>query len=69
MGSKAINSVFGKKLIDEGIKQVPNIYKYGTLKIKNKNVQWALNSDLVNIVVDETQNRAKNSWNNLFGGV
>ena len=69
MGSKAINSVFGKKLIDEGIKQVPNIYKYGTSKIKNKNVQWALNSDLVNIVVDETQNRAKNSWNNLFGGV
>ena len=30
MGSKAINSVFGKKLIDEGIKQIPNIYKYGT---------------------------------------
>ena len=58
-----------KKLIDEGIKQIPNIYKYWTSKIKNENVQQALNSDLANIVVDETQNRAKNSLNNLFGGV
>ena len=69
MGSKAINSVFGKKLIDEGIKQIPNIYKYGTSKIKNKNIQRPLNSDLANIVVDETQNRGKNLLNNLFGGV
>ena len=58
--SKAINSVFGEKLIDEGIKQIPNIYKYGISKIKNKSVQRALNSDLANIVVNETQNRAKN---------
>ena len=36
MGSKAINSVFGIKLIDEGIKQIPNIYTYGTSKIKIK---------------------------------
>ena len=69
MGLKAINSVFCKKLINEGIKQIPNIYKYGTLKIKNKNIQRALNSDLPNIVVDETQNRAKNSLNNLLGSV
>ena len=69
MGSKAINFVFGKKLIGEGIKQIPNIYKYGTSKIKNKNVERALNSDIANIVVDETQNRAKNSLNKLFGGV
>ena len=69
MGSKAINSVLGKKIIDEGIKQIPNIYKYGTSKIKNKNVQRALNPDLANIIVDETQNRAKNLLNNLFGGV
>ena len=69
MGSKAINSVFGKKLINEGIKQIPNIYKYGISKIKNKNVQRALNSDLAIIVVDETQSRAKNSLSKLFGGV
>ena len=69
MGSKSINSVFGKKLINEGIKQIPNIYKYGISKIKNKNVQRALNSDLAIIVVDETQSRAKNSLSKLFGGV
>ena len=69
MDSKAINSVFEKKLIDEGIKQIPDIYKYGTSKLKNKNVQQALSSDLANIVVDETQNRAENSLNNLFGCV
>ena len=68
MGSEAINSVFGKKLIDEGIKQIPNIYKYMTSKIKNKNVQRALNSNLTNIVVDKTQNRAKKQLINLFGG-
>ena len=38
MVSKAINSVFGKKLIKKEIKQIPNICKYGTSKIKNKNV-------------------------------
>ena len=69
MGSKAINTVFGKKLINQGIKQIPNIYKYGKSKVKNKNVQQTLNSDSANIVVDDTQNRAKDSLNNLFDGV
>ena len=69
MGSKAINTVFEKKLIDQEIKQIPNIYKYGTSKIKNKNVQQTLNYDSANIVVDDTQNRAKDSLNNLFDGV
>ena len=48
MGSKAINSASGKKIIDKGIKQVPNLYKYGTSKIKNKNVRKVLDSDLAN---------------------
>ena len=39
MGSKAINSVIGKKIIDKGIENIPNIFKYGVPKIKNKNVQ------------------------------
>ena len=39
MGSIAINSVLGKKLIDKGIEQVPDLYRYGTSKIKNKNIQ------------------------------
>ena len=47
MGSKAINSVFGKKLVDKGVKQIPNLYRYRTSKLK-KNVQRALNSDIAN---------------------
>ena len=52
MGSKAINSVLG----------------YGPSKSKNKNVKRALNSDIANYVVEETQNKAKNKLTNLFGG-
>ena len=68
MGSKAINSVLGKKLIDKGVENIPNIVRYGSSKIKNKNVQRALNSDIANYVVEETQNKAKNKLNDLFGG-
>ena len=38
MGSKVINSVLGKKLIDKGIENIPNLVRYGSSKIKNKNV-------------------------------
>ena len=68
MGSKAINSVLGKKLIDKGIENIPNLVRYGSSKIKNKNVQRALNSDISNYVVEETQNKAKNRVNDLFDG-
>ena len=69
MGSKAINSVLRKKLIGKGIKNIPNIARYGLSKIKNKNVQRGLNSDIASYVVEETQNKAKNKLNNLFSGV
>ena len=69
MGSKAINSVIGKKLIDKRTENFPNIFKYRMSKIKNKNFQRALNSDIADYVVEETQNQAKNRLNNLFGGV
>ena len=61
MRSKAINSVLGKKLINKGIDSIPSVFKYGVSKIKNKNVQRALNSDIENYVVDEAKNivRAK----------
>ena len=68
MGSKAINSALGKKIIDEGKKQLPNLFRYRISKIKNKNVQRALNSDIANYVVEETQNKGKNKLNNLFSG-
>ena len=69
MGSKAKSSVIGKKLIDKGIENIPNIFKYGLSKIKNKNVQRALNSDIADYAVEETQNQAKNKLGNLFGCV
>ena len=36
---------------------MPNIFKYGVSKIKNKNVKRAMNSDIANMVVDEAQNK------------
>ena len=69
MGSKAINSGLGKKIIDEGIKHNPDLYKCRTSKIRNKKVQKALNSDIASYIVTEMQNKAKDNLNNLFGGV
>ena len=69
MVAKAINSGLGKKLFDEGIKHAPETYKYGTSEIKNQNIQRALYSDVLNYIATETQNKTKNSLNNLFGGV
>ena len=66
MGSRASNSVLGKKLIDKGIENVPNIFKYGASKIKNKNVQFALNSDTANYVAEEAENKVKNKARTLF---
>ena len=60
MSSKAINSAIGKKLIDKGIQNIPNIFKYGVSKIKNTNVQRGLNSDMADYVIEVTQNQAKN---------
>ena len=66
MGSKAINSVLGKKLIDKvKVESLPDIVKFGSSKIKNKNIQRALDSDIANHVVEEAQNRAQNQLNNL----
>ena len=35
LGSKAIGSEFGKKIINKGINSIPNIFKLGVSKIKN----------------------------------
>ena len=69
-GSKAINSEIGKKtLIDEGIKRAPELYRLGTSKIRNKNVRNALNSDIANYIVEETQEKAKEDLNNQLEGI
>ena len=59
LGSKALNSSIGKKLINKGIDNIPNIFKYGVSKIKNQNVKRAMTSDIANMVVDEAQNEIK----------
>ena len=38
MGSRALNSSIGKRLINKGIDNIPDIFKYGVSKI-NKNLK------------------------------
>ena len=66
MGSKALNSVIRKKIINKGIDNIPNMFKYGVSKIKNKNVKRALNSDIANLVVEEAQNKVRKTSGSLF---
>ena len=46
---------------------MPNLYKYGTSKIRNKNLRKVLDFDIANYTVTEEQNMAKNNTTNLFG--
>ena len=64
LGSKALSSKIGKRIIDKGIDNIPNIFKFGVSKIKNKNVEKVLSSDIADMVVDEAQNRVKNKFIN-----
>ena len=59
MDSKAINSVLGKKLIDKEIENISNIVRYGSSKIKNKKVQRALDSDIVNYITRRNTKQSK----------
>ena len=36
MGSKALNSELGKRLIDEGIKHAPELYRYSKNRMTKK---------------------------------
>lgn len=40
IGSKALSSEIGKRLVDEGIKHVPELYRLGTSTIKNKKLKY-----------------------------
>ena len=42
---------------NKGVDNIPNIFKYGVSKIKNKNLKKALNSDITDIIVDESQKK------------
>ena len=43
VGVRALNSEFAKKLAEEVIKHVSELYKFGTSKIKNRNLKKLLN--------------------------
>ena len=62
MGSKAINSSLGKKLINKGVDNIPNIFKYVVSIIKNKNLKKAMSSDIASMVVDDDQNKINNKF-------
>ena len=69
LGAKALGLEYGKKLINKGINNMPNLFKFGASKIKNKNGKRALNSETTDLVVNKAQGRARKKINstNLFG--
>ena len=58
LGSKVLGSEIGKKVINKGIDNIANIFKFGASKIKNKTINNALNSEIADLVVNEAQGRA-----------
>ena len=68
-GSKGLSSESRRKLIDEGIKHAPELWKLGISKIKNKTLRNVLDSDIANYIVQKTQKEAKEDLDILFGGV
>ena len=68
-GTKGLSSDIGKRLIDEGIKHAPDLYRFGTSKIKNENIRKVLESDAANYIFEETHKKARKDLNNMFGGI
>ena len=66
LGTKLLGSEIGKKIINKTIDNIPNLFKFGVSKIKNKNVQQTMASEIANMVVEEVQNKAKNIYTSLF---
>ena len=66
LGSKALGSEFGKKLINKGIDSILNIFKFGASKMRNKNVKPAMRSDIAKMVVQEPQNKEEHKYDSLF---
>ena len=61
--SKFLNSAIGKKIAEEGIKNVPNIYNAGVKRVSNQKIRRALESDLANYPVKRAQGEIYN-WQN-----
>ena len=58
-GTTALSSQLGKKLIAKRIKLDPDLYRLETSIIKNKNMRKALQSDVGNYLVEETNKQKK----------
>ena len=65
MGSRALSSSFGKRLMKKGIDNIPNMFKFGLSK-KKKNLNRALNSEVADMVAEEAQKTVANKCNSLF---
>ena len=65
MGSRALSSSFGKRLMKKGIDNIPNMFKFGLSK-KKKNLNRALNSEVAGMVAEEAQKTVANKCNSLF---
>ena len=63
LGSKAIGSDIGKKIINKGIDNIPNIFKFGRSKVKKKNIKRALESEIADMIVGEVKNKARKGYN------
>ena len=62
LGSKALGSDIGKKIINKGIDNIPNIFRFGRSKVKNKRIKKALESERADSVVNEAQNKARKKY-------
>ena len=56
-------------MIEKEIKHAPEVYKIGTSKFKNQNLEKALESDVANYIVWEARKKSKQKIdiNNIFG--
>ena len=66
LGSQATNSTIGKKLTDKVINSIPNIFRFGRKNVKNKKLKKILKSDIADLVVDETQKKVRQKYDDLF---
>ena len=58
LDSRAISSDIGKKIINKGIDNIPNIFKFYRSKVKNQRIKNVLESEIADLVVNEAVNKA-----------
>ena len=66
LGSQAINSTIGKKLTDKGINSIANIFRFCRKNVKNEKLKEILKSDVADLVVNETQKKVRQKYDDLF---